>query len=125
MTDYAPPCQTGDPNDWFIERDGRQYSDEPVLAVHEVEHLLELVKPEDRLEALEEATDERIRENIVKRRHAKDSCFRDCYMRTQCLGLALESDQLTYGIWGGYYPEEIRAIRRERDDRARRRRGVS
>jgi hypothetical protein len=119
VTDYVPPCRRpeNDPDDWFIEKDGRQYHDEPVLAVAEVRSLWDLCLEtgEDGMVALQRANDERLRENQRKRRHAKDRCFTECMMRGACLEQGLSEDFVIaqYGIWGGYYPEELRAIQRE------------
>jgi hypothetical protein len=119
------PCQDpeNDPNDWFIEKDGRQYYDEPVLGAQEVRDLWDecLTTGEDGMVALQRANAERLRENVVKRRHAKDKCFTECPMRGACLEQGLSEDFVVaqYGIWGGYYPEELRAIQRQ--GRARRR----
>lgn len=123
------PCQDpeNDPNDWFIERDGRQYSDEAIFTAAELPGVLAAaaLDPEnielDTDELLELVTEQRLRENIRKRRHAKDLCHLECPIRTQCLQLGLSQDFVAeqYGIWGGYYTEELRAIQRE--GRARRR----
>lgn len=125
------PCQdpANDPNDWFIERDGRQYHDEPVLTADEVRAIwdaeTELADEEGRepdlAGVLEKATAARLKENLRKRRDAKAKCY-ECPLRTQCLQLGLSSDFVVaqYGTWGGYYTEELRAIQRE----GRRRRRV-
>lgn len=100
MSDYVTPCSSpeNNPDDWFIERDGRQYPDES----------LDL--------------DEQ-REALVRRRHARDKCHVDCYLRVQCLTIALSKPEPTHGTWGGYYPEELRQIRSLRDAKAARKSG--
>lgn len=96
MSNHIVPCERpeNDPEDWFIERDGKQYPDD------------EMPVPNA----------------LKRRRHAKDACHTECYFRLQCLDLALQNPTpATYGTWGGYYPEELREIRKVRDDRAARR----
>lgn len=128
MTDYKPPCQTSDDSGeaWFVERDGRQYIDEPVLTLDEISRVAgaEILEDDgpgvaDRIDdAVDQATDAKLKANLLARRKAKDACFADCYIRLKCLAIALESEPpVTSGIWGGYTMEEIRAIRRERDAR--------
>jgi hypothetical protein len=97
VSDYITPCAdpANDPDDWFIERDGRQYPDES----------LDL----DEQKAA-----------LVRRRHARDKCHVECYFRTQCLTIALTKPEPPHGTWGGYYPEELRQVRSLRDERARR-----
>jgi len=120
VTDYTPPCAQpeNDPQDWFIEKDGRQYEDEPIFTADEVRAIWDAeyargddADPEG---ALQRATEERLAENIRKRRHAKDKCFTECAMRTLCLQRGMDEHFTIqrYGIWGGYYPEELRAIQR-------------
>lgn len=118
MTDYIPPCARpeNDPNDWFIEKDGKQYHDEPVLTADEVRALWDecLTTGEDGMTALKRATDARIAENLVKRRHAKDRCFTECQIRLECLQRGLTADFVIqpHGIWGGYDQSELRSIQR-------------
>jgi hypothetical protein len=124
---YVPPCgmPENDPNDWFIEKDGRQYSDESIFTVDEVASIWDLAYAEDLNpdEVLDEATQKRLKANLVKRRHAKDKCHRECKIRTQCLSQGMDTPWgvRAYGIWGGYYPEELRVIDRERRAHVRRR----
>lgn len=119
------PCSdpANDPNDWFIERDGRQYHDEPVLSADEVRALWDecLETGEDGMVALVRANNERLKDNQRRRRKAKDLCHNECPLRTECLQLGLSSDFAvqSHGIWGGYYPEELRAIQREGRSRRR------
>lgn len=129
--DYVQPCARpeNDPDDWFIEKDGRQYVDEPVLTDQEIVDLEEGFEPASVSEAAsarlsdahQEAIDAKLAENLVKRRHAKDKCFTECYSRTKCLGLALGPNAPSHGTFGGYYPEELRQIRDLRDERQRQR----
>ncbi len=121
---YQTPCSDpkNDPNDWFIARDGRQYTDVAVLTHAELQkvadgalHKLGDDHPDlfDLMEeAMDNATGDRVAENLVARRHAKDACFTECYFRNQCLEQALDEGH-AFGTWGGYYEEEIREIRRE------------
>lgn len=82
----STPCQSN-PDDFFIMRDGRQYPDDAM-------------------------TEDEQREALQRRRRAKDSCFTECPVRTQCLDLALR-DQPSHGTWGGYTEEELRKLYNE------------
>lgn len=84
------PCQdpANDANDWFLRKDGKQYDDEPDL------------EPENLKAALQ------------RRRHAVDKCFTHCYLRNECLRLALDNVE-EYGTWGGYTEEQLKKLRRE------------
>lgn len=110
MSDYVPPCARpeNDPNDWFIERDGKQYPDEDLLTEEERATLSE----EEAAEREEEVRRDRLR----ARRHARDACHTECYMRLECLDRAIK-ERPQYGIWGGYFPEQLREIYREYDRR--------
>lgn len=101
MTDgiLPTPCHLGESDDWFIERDGRQYPDDPPLAA------------DDKRTAL------------IRRRQARQACRTDCEFRRQCLAAALD-ERPTHGTWGGYYSEELRALYREIDNPTRRPVGV-
>lgn len=79
------PCQTGNPDDWFIEADGRQYPEDPILSEDELTTALR------------------------QRRHAREACLNDCPARRACLSYAIEGRPM-YGIHGGYYPHELRAM---------------
>lgn len=121
---FTTPCARpeNDPNDWFIEKDGRQYVDEPVFTKDEIEVIVDAAidADQDVAVALQTATDQRLTENLLLRRHAKDKCHVDCYLRTTCLSIALANPSpATHGTWGGYYSEELRQIRQLRDARAR------
>lgn len=130
MSDYVTPCHSdeNDPDDWFLSKDGRQYSDDDLLTQEIIDEAIRTtgltpldenyVEEVDRV--LAEIEEQVKRAALTRRRHAKDACF-TCYFRTQCLGLALERNE-QHGTWGGYYEEELREIRRLRD-RKRRERG--
>jgi hypothetical protein len=119
------PCAdpTRDPNDWFIESYGKQYREDELLTEAEVAdldsiHLTESLEPADRQRILDLAASEKKRQALVRRRKAKESCREECPIRKACLAQGLELQNLDHGIWGGYYPEERRAIeklQRERD----------
>lgn len=121
MTPCAAP--ENDPEDWFISKDGRQYPDDDL--VFNVASLVADARanfddrPED--EIVQEAEDQAVQAALVRRRHAKDKCHVDCYLRTQCLGLALAPNAPLHGTWGGYYEEELKKIRDLRDERQRQR----
>lgn len=126
---YLVPCERpeNDPQDWFIEKDGKQYPFDDLITDDDVADYLERVDPpvdqvsiKDIREILEA---EAVKDALVRRRHAKDKCHVECYFRLQCLEMALDQHE-RYGTWGGYYAEELRAIRRTRDARQRRRQGV-
>lgn len=129
MTFVVPPCGSteNDPNDWYLEKDGRQYVDEPVLAADEVRALWDqcVVDGTDPMTALQQATEDRLAENQKRRRDAKAKCFHECPMRTMCLekGFGDGSRIETYGIWGGYDGSELRSMQRELRKRRKRVRG--
>lgn len=120
MTDLRLPCREGDPDDWFLSKDGKQYpsddllDDDDRIAILEEANRLEL-RDEARVEFIEKAQDraeaDARRAALQRRRHAKEDCF-GCLLRTRCLQMAIEGD-FQHGTWGGYYEEEIREIRRE------------
>lgn len=98
---YVPPCARpeNDPDDWFIERDGRQY-------------------PDDQMTLRDQKAAQ------TRRRHARDKCHVECYARLSCLAVALGDAgptpgklDIEHGIRGGYYPEELRQIERVRQER--------
>ena len=127
---FIPPCRRpeNDPEDWFIERDGRQYADDEVVPEAQREAirsaLEDLHDREPTAEEMDAAVDMAeeviVKDALTRRRHARDKCHVDCYLRTQCLGIALGTDA-NYGTWGGYYPEQLKQIRDLRDKRAARR----
>src|SRR5690242_2067929 len=102
----ATPCQAGDPEDWFIGKDGLQYHDEPFEKI--------LLDP-DNPDAGHVTVAEQKRQALIRRRQAKEACL-SCPVRLECLSIAIE-DAPPYGTWGGYYEEELRAIRAERERR--------
>lgn len=110
------PCEAS-PEDWFIEKSGKQYDDDPVITLEEAKALAEETESFEELEAaIDELRAERISAALLRRRRARDLCFTECPVRTQCLGIALsEPTPANYGTWGGYHSEQLRAIRRERD----------
>lgn len=116
-------------NDWFIEKDGKQYRDDPILTDLEVEmitdHITGALDPSTSLDAFQAAVDkacdageaEKVRLALIRRRKAREACYK-CPIRLACLDSRLEN-RVEYGTWGGYYPEELRKIDEERDRRAR------
>jgi len=115
------PCEdpANDPEDWFLERDGKQYVDDVLVTDEELEN----VHWEQRADYVEGLTDLRVRAALRRRRHAKDKCFTLCEQRASCLSQALDGLTIEYGIFGGYDREERREIIRVRDARAARRAG--
>lgn len=81
MTPCSDPAN--DPDDWFIGRDGRQYS-------------------EDQL------TEEEFEVAKAKRIAARAACYR-CPVRLKCLDVALQTKPM-YGTWGGYYPDQLKTL---------------
>lgn len=112
------PCSEN-PDQWYTERDGRRYDDEPLLSEQEIQAIMADLDGESISiveEAVDEATAEVVRQRLIERRQARDACF-TCPVRLQCLDYALARRE-QYGIWGGYFPEQRRAIERELDRRA-------
>jgi len=125
VNDAKTPC-SAKPDQWYTERDGRRYDDESLLTESQIRDLTESVgsmypdySPSAVMEevesAVDEATAEATRVRLVERRQARDACF-GCEVRLQCLDLALKNRE-QYGIWGGYFPEQRRAIERALDER--------
>ena len=116
MTDKTPCSEN--PDQWYTERDGRRYDDESLLTKAQINHAVEGI-PMDNIEAIDEAVDLALdaatKQRLIERRQARDACF-GCSVRLQCLDLALKRRE-QYGIWGGYFPEQRRAIERELDRR--------
>lgn len=130
----SPICRqpSRNPDDWFIGRDGRQYSDDEFLSETEkqgiVRSVLRIAGETDeeharRSEAAVNAAESgRRRVALARRRHAKEDCW-ECPVREACLAQALETPTpATSGTWGGFYEEELAAIRVKQA--ARRRRAV-
>lgn len=128
MDSSRVPCAQpdADPNDWFIDRHGQQYSDIPWLSRDEKEKL-EAAMAEQGMSRLQQISGvarteaRRKREALIARRHAKEACY-ECPIRTSCLEGALERRE-PRGTWGGLYEEEIQTLirggrRRERKKRA-------
>lgn len=122
MKPARTPCNdpANDPEDWFISKNGRQYADEALVSEEYADIIVEWaaidgVDPGLALELTEELL---VKDALVRRRHAKDACFTQCYFRTQCLQLALDGEAgPESGTWGGYLEEElhqIRTLRRQR-----------
>lgn len=119
---YQTPCQTGNPDDWFIGRDGKQYPDDDLISEAELRGLKRAVLPiegeteeqhRDRVDSSIQALEnERRRQGMIRRRKARDACY-DCYLRLQCLDRALDGNE-SHGTWGGYTEEQLRAIRKEK-----------
>jgi hypothetical protein len=135
---FVPPCRRpeNDPDDWFIGRDGKQYSDDELLGVEgrarAAGEALQLAPDGLNVakyliiaeKAIADAETEAVKQALAKRRHARDKCHVECILRLQCLDAGLEPDNMAHGIWGGYFPEERRQIVKLRDERERRRRKV-
>ena len=128
MTDELRlPCRESEtPDDWFIGRDGRQYTDEDLVSQQERDSISDQVMRDaatDDVLTIEEARDAADRAidraetdakkaALIRRRKAREACHTSCLLRTRCLGQAIEGGQ-EYGTWGGYYEEELRGLRRE------------
>lgn len=121
---YETPCAEGNPEDWFIGRDGKQYPGDDIVSREHVEAHLAEIDPthelgvDDRDKAVDRLEASVKRGALRRRRHARDKCYTECYFRTSCLDLALKNDH-QHGTWGGYYEEEIREIRKEISRRKR------
>lgn len=112
------PCSQPDvdPNDWYIDRHGKQYGDEPWLSAEEKEKLAAALAEQglDRLKQISEIarTEARLRRDaLIRRRQAKQACF-DCSIRLECLSGALARRESS-GIWGGMFEEEIQKLQRQ------------
>ena len=127
MSEYVPPCgnPANDPDDWFIGRDGKQYPDDVLYTLTEAENEAKArgLDPDDAsvvAEVFEEVLAERTREQLRRRRHAKDKCYVECKMRLECLSRALRIEDgplalppanlIEYGTFGGYFEEERKQI---------------
>lgn len=119
MTVQKTPCETS-PEDWFIQKDGKQYRDDDFLTDAEVRGLTRSVlridgetaeEHRDRVDrAIATAEADRKRAALQRRRHAREACHLECPLRLQCLGLGMMPENLEHGIWGGYYAEERQQI---------------
>lgn len=114
------PCAdpANDPNDWFISRDGKQYSDDDFLTDDDRIEILERanefgLEGEERIAFIESAQDdleaEAKKDALRRRRWAKDKCFVECYFRLHCLDRALR-EQPSHGTWGGYDEDELKVL---------------
>jgi hypothetical protein len=125
VSHYKTPCQQGDPENWFIEDDGKQYPDDHFLSEELEEDLfLEARANGDDRSAAEIIGDfdvEAKADALKRRRHAIDACHIDCRLRLQCLDLGLQPDTLSYGIYGGYTAKQRREIVKVRDEKRSRR----
>lgn len=127
MSDHVTPCARpdNDPNDWFIGKDGKQYADDVLVTEADIDAWIDSVDigktptPSER-ESIRSVLEEPILKARLKaRRDAKDACFTECYLRNECLSIALGDNPPTHGTFGGYYEEELKEIRRLRDRRSR------
>lgn len=118
MAPNTTPCARpdADKNDWFIDRHGQQYSDEPWLSDAEKEKL-EAAMAEAGLSRLQQISGiarieaERKRDALGRRRRAREACYQ-CPLREECLNGALARRE-TKGTWGGLYEEEVHKALRE------------
>lgn len=92
---YQTPCSSpeNNPDDWFINASGKQYA-------------------EDFDDLPEDEAAEQVKVNLAARQHAKHLCFERCIARVDCLRRGLDEGH-AHGIWGGYFEEEMREIRKE------------
>lgn len=130
------PCAESDtPEDWFISRDGRQYTDDEYLTDQQMEAIAILVVRRwgtgpglyrRIVDAIVEGEEQAKDAALVRRRHAKDACFVECLFRERCLDRALTEGH-EHGTWGGYYEEELRILRKKiaRRKNARARQGLA
>lgn len=127
MTELRLPCAEGNPDDWFVGRDGKQYPDEDYLTDDDRLAILEAADASNlegpaRINFIERAQDRAEQDartaGLRRRRHARDACHAECLFRTRCLDQAIREGH-AHGIWGGYYEDEIRAIRLEIERRKR------
>lgn len=129
---FIPPCRRpeNDPEDWFIGRDGKQYSDDEFLGVQgraraaglALEAAPEGLTVAEYLDiankAIAHAEGEALRQALIRRRKARERCHLECILRLHCLDAGLEDP---HGIWGGYFAEERSQIVKLRDERRSRR----
>jgi hypothetical protein len=113
------PCES-DPDQWYIDRDGRRYDDEVLVTLDELRATVgEMPDLDSAQEALDALVEGKVKARLVDRRHARDLCFTSCPVRTICLDKAIgdPDNREQYGIWGGYFPEQRRALERAQDAR--------
>ena len=132
MIPCADPANNAD--DWFIEKDGKQYPDDVLVTDEQVDAYLAEVRTAydatgledldlpDREDARADLEAKAVKAALVRRRHARDKCHVECYFRLACLTQTLDGPGGTdYGTRGGYYPEELRKIENLRAERRARR----
>lgn len=126
MTDQTP-CRDpqNDPEDWFIDKDGKQYPDDDFVTTQQVNDAADAIPGFDKddldqWETLVETLEEDAKKTALrKRRHARDKCYTECYFRTHCAQAALDT-RPEHGTWGGYYREELKVLYKDLDARKRR-----
>lgn len=118
------PCAEGDPQDWFISRDGKQYPEDELLTRHQVSEIMDNVSgsinPLMAIDEYHDAVDKAITRSendartaaLQRRRHAKEACITSCPVRLECLTVALDL-QVPHGTWGGHYEEELAKLYKE------------
>lgn len=121
---YQTPCSSGNPEDWFIGKDGRQFSDVDLVTDEAFDAYLHEIDPDDQMDDQEkdqarlQVEQVASKQALIRRRHAKEACHQQCYFRNKCLTQALDEGHV-HGTWGGYHEEELREIRREKARRDR------
>lgn len=104
------PCESS-PDDWFIERDGKQYRDDILVDFNDVDLVeLDLQGPGAAQEFIDRAEAEARKQALIRRRKAREACHNDCPVRLQCLDAGLakyDDDGELHGIWGGYFAEDV------------------
>ena len=127
MTDLRLPCREGNPDDWFIGKDGKQYPSDDLITDDDRIEILERANDagltgQTRVDFIEKATDraeaDAKKAALQRRRHAREACG-GCLLRTRCLQMAIDEDH-QHGTWGGYFQEQLHEIRREKRRRQRR-----
>lgn len=133
MTRYVTPCASpeNDPQDWFIDKAGKQYVDDVFVSDDEMFEILEeadrrYLEGDERVDFIgrtkRQVAGDNKRAQLGKRRRAREKCRTECYLREQCLEIALStSTPATHGTWGGYFEEELTDIRRKQRKRGLRR----
>lgn len=119
---YSHPCTDPEKrDDWFIGKDGKQYPDDEFLTHEEKGVIIQAAMDNDAnaSEMIEEVEDEMKRQALIRRRQAKDACY-ECYFRTDCLDIAMRDDTIKSGTWGGYYEEQLKILKTERNRRRKR-----
>lgn len=131
---YSNPCTDPEKReDWFIAKDGKQYPDDEFLTDEEKDLIargatlgMSLIDPvavheadEAAEKAIGEAEEEAKRQALIRRRKAKDACY-ECYFRMDCLDIAMTDDTIKSGTWGGYYEEQLRVLKTERNRKRKR-----